>query len=216
MVIDGSYGDGTLSMSESDCQPPFDFTPESHIYPHMTQPACFLPISPISTSSFTPISTPGSSIAGPLLMTVDPKLIHLNPFNAHQSTFGYRCEPLNHMDITQSSTDTSRVYHGAEARSIQSPATISQTHLSSSTCFSSSLAAISSFEEEDISRLEPNFSTSHVTGRAVIEVGGGRFKCGFTGCNKIHDRKSRARDCEYRHYGVKPFQCSGACGNPNR
>ena len=33
-----------------------------------------------------------------------------------------------------------------------------------------------------------------------------------TYCGKSHDRFSRARDCEFRHRGVKPYQCGGKCG----
>ncbi|KIM26434.1 hypothetical protein M408DRAFT_193257 [Serendipita vermifera MAFF 305830] len=33
-------------------------------------------------------------------------------------------------------------------------------------------------------------------------------------CGRAHDRFSRARDCEYRCLGIKPYKCEGLCGDP--
>jgi hypothetical protein len=44
----------------------------------------------------------------------------------------------------------------------------------------------------------------------VYEDGRRQYRC--RQCGKLHDRKSRADDCQNVDLGIKPYKCRGECG----
>jgi hypothetical protein len=145
--------------------------------------------------------------------TIDPNLIQLNANHRAAHPHGHYTGQAE-LDGDQITTGYSAVCRELTAVNRQ------QTSLDAQT------AALSFYVTRapgyadggcDIAEAKPKFGSGSRVDLAttVRETGTGEFKCGFVGCVKSHDRRSRAQACEYRHHGRKPFQCNGACGSPN-
>lgn len=189
-VVDGGYQPKAEVPLNFEGHPQSEYHASHHLPSHIRSPLINKPTLPLPT-------------------TIDPRLLQLNhdhhihsPINQPNSYYQLICRKDSHLAELYDDAFTS--YNGLGAQSTPQPANLT----SAPTLYTSSLSTSSTIEPIEYA-MQPNFVKS------VKEMGGSEFKCGFIGCTKIHDRRSRAQACEYRHYGLKAFQCSGACGNLN-